>query len=67
MKKTDADRVFHKLGLEVRSTSHCYGWLVADNKRILRVHFFHGKGDIPEKVTQKIRGQLKLTLKDLGH
>lgn len=64
MKKSDADRIFLKLGLKIRSTSHCYGWLVVNNRKILRVHYSHGKGDIPEKVTQKIRGQLKLTTHD---
>lgn len=33
-------------------------------KKILRVHYSHGKGDIPEKVVNKIRGQLKLSKKD---
>ncbi|MGV8123676.1 MAG: hypothetical protein AB2L14_28335 [Candidatus Xenobiia bacterium LiM19] len=64
MKKADADRIFLKLSLNIRSTSHCYGWLVVNNRKILRVHYSHGKGDIPERVTQKIRGQLKLTLHD---
>ena len=32
------------------------------NKRekILRVHYSFGKGDIPAKISEKIRGQLKL-------
>jgi hypothetical protein len=64
MKKSDADRVFLKLGLKVRSTSHCFGWLMVNDKKILRVHYSHGKGDIPEKITQKIRGQLKLAPQD---
>ena len=68
LKKRDVQKIFKKLNLEVRSTSHLYGWLVVDGKRILRVHYSFGKGDIPAKVSEKIRGQLKLdqrNLKDL--
>lgn len=64
MKKNDIERVFKKLDLKVRSTGHNYGWLIVNGKKILRVHYSHGKGDIPDKITNKIRGQLKLSLKD---
>ncbi len=60
LKKKDIQRVFNKLELEVRSTNHIYGWLVVDGKKILRVHYSFGKGNIPSKVTDKIRSQLKL-------
>jgi hypothetical protein len=33
-------------------------------KKILRVHYSHGKRDIPDKIVNKIRGQLKLSKKD---
>jgi hypothetical protein len=59
----DIGKIFHKLSLELRSTGHTYGWLV-DKKKILRVHYSHGKGDLPEKIMHKIRGQLKLSEKD---
>lgn len=64
MKKNDMEKLFRKLKLDVRSTGHNYGWLVIKGKKVLRVHYSHGKGDIPEKITNKIRGQLKLSLKD---
>ncbi len=48
----------------MRSTGHNYGWLIINRKKILRVHYSHGKGDIPDKVKNKIRGQLKLSQKD---
>lgn len=64
MKIADIGRIFQKLALEVRSTGHTYGWLTVNNKRILRVHYSHGKGDLPEKIMHKIRGQLKLSEKD---
>jgi hypothetical protein len=60
LKKQDIQKVFQKLNLEVRATDHIYGWLVVDGKKILRVHYSFGKGNIPAKVTDKIRGQLKL-------
>ncbi|MCU0287184.1 MAG: hypothetical protein MUF15_12420 [Acidobacteria bacterium] len=60
LKKQDIQAIFQKLKLEVRTTDHIYGWLVVDGKKILRVHYSFGKGNIPAKVTDKIRGQLKL-------
>jgi hypothetical protein len=64
MKIADIERVFHKLALEVRLTGHNYGWLTVNDKKILRVHYSHGKGDLPDKIMHKIRGQLKLSEKD---
>ena len=64
MKKNEMEKIFRKLSLQIRSTGHNYGWLVINGKKILRVHYSHGKGDIPEKITNKIRGQLKLSQKD---
>ena len=58
------ETVFSKLGLEIRSTGHVYGWLVFNGKKILRVHYSHGKGEIPGKVGDKIRSQLKLNRQD---
>jgi len=64
MKKKDIERIFSKLNLKVRSTGHNYGWLIVDGIKILRVHYSHGKGEIPGNVANKIRGQLKLSQKD---
>ncbi len=64
MKTLDIERIFNKLSLQVRSTGHNYGWLTVDDKKILRVHYSHGKGDLPAKIVHKIRGQLKLSEKD---
>jgi hypothetical protein len=64
MKIAEIDKIFNKLNLSVRSTGHMYGWLIVDGKKILRVHYSHGKGDIPDKIANKIRGQLKLSEKD---
>jgi hypothetical protein len=66
MKKVDIERIFNKLSLQVRSTGHQYGWLTVDGKKILRVHYSHGKGDLPNKIVHKIRGQLKLSEKDFN-
>ncbi|HDZ00144.1 MAG TPA: hypothetical protein ENH52_01585 [Nitrospirae bacterium] len=64
MKKNDCEKLFKKLNLKARSTGHNYGWLIVGNKKILRVHYSHGRGDIPGKVVNKIRGHLKLSLED---
>ena len=58
------EKNLREISLQIRSTGHNYGWLVLNGKKILRVHYSHGKGDIPEKITNKIRGQLKLSQKD---
>lgn len=60
LKKREINKIFQKLDLEVRATNHIYGWLVVDGKKILRVHYSFGKGNIPARVSEKIRGQLKL-------
>lgn len=65
MKTYEIEKIFKKLDLKARSTTHKYGWLVVNNRKILRVHYSHGRGDIPEKIANKIRGQLKLSQKDL--
>jgi hypothetical protein len=66
MKKANIERIFNKLSLEIRSTGHHYGWLTVGGKKILRVHYSHGKGDLPNKIVNKIRGQLKLSEKDFN-
>lgn len=65
MKKNEIEKIFKKLNLQIRQTGHNYGWLIVKGKKILRVHFSHGKGDIPIKIASKIRGQLKLSQDDL--
>ena len=67
VKKTDIQKLFKKLNLEVRSTKHRYGWLVVDGKKILRVHYSHGKGDVVGKISDKIRNQLRLTQDDFSN
>ena len=64
MKIVDIEKIFNKLSLQVCSTGHNYGWLTVNDKKILRVHYSHGKGDLPDKIMHKIRGQLKLSEKD---
>ena len=64
IKKAEIRKIFSKLKLDVRSTKHRYGWFTIEGKKILRVHFSHGKGDIPGRVTDKIRSQLKLSQND---
>lgn len=64
IKKSEIGKVFKKLKLDVRSTKHRYGWFIFEGRKILRVHYSHGRGSIPGRVSDKIRSQLKLTQKD---
>ena len=66
IKKADVGMIFEKLKLEVRSTKHRSGWFTFEGRKILRVHYSHGRGSIPGRVSDKIRSQLKLTQKDFG-
>ncbi len=65
IKKAEIAKIFKKLKLDMRSTKHRYGWFTFEGKKILRVHYSHGKGGIPGRVSDKIRSQLKLTQGDL--
>ena len=64
IKKAELKNVFKKLKLDVRSTKHRYGWFTFEGEKILRVHFSHGKGEVPGKVSDKIRSQLRLSQND---
>jgi len=66
IRKADVRNIFEKLKLEVRSTKHRYGWFTFEGRKILRVHYSHGRGSIPGRVSDKIRSQLKLTQKDFS-
>lgn len=62
--KKEVHKIFNKLELEVRTTGHRYGWLKYNGHKILRVHYSHGKGALPGRVTAKVRSQLRLSQKD---
>jgi hypothetical protein len=64
LKKRDVTRIFDKLEMEVHSTHHVIGWFLHDGRKILKARVSFGKGDIPEKVAHKLRGQLKLSVSD---
>ena len=64
IKKAEVGKIFQKLKLEVRSTKHRYGWFTFEGRKILRVHFSHGKGDVPGRVSDKIQSPLKLCRED---
>ena len=66
IRKADVRKIFEKLKFEARSTKHRYGWFTFEGRKILRVHYSHGRGSIPGRVSDKIRSQLKLTQKDFG-
>jgi len=62
--KADIKKIFEKLNLEVRSTKHRYGWFTFEGKKILRVHYSHGRGSLPGRVSDKVRSQLKINQKN---
>lgn len=64
IKKAEIGKIFEKLKLDVRSTKHRYGWFTFEGKKVLRLYYSHGKGNIPGRVSDKIRSQLKLSQKD---
>ena len=60
MKLRQVRTIFQKLEVEVRDGKDVYGWVVQKGQKILRVHRSKGEGDVPGKVSDKIRQQLKL-------
>ena len=64
LKKREVARIFDKLEMQVRSTHHVIGWFVYGGRKILKARVSFGKGDIPEGVVHKLRGQLKLSVSD---
>lgn len=58
IKKSKIGKVFEKLKLDVRSTKHRYGWFIFEGRKILRVHYSHGRGNIPGRVSDKIGSEL---------
>lgn len=60
--KRDAERVFNKLELQQRrNTKHVYGWLIVDDRRVLPLHYSHGRGDMPGHVPDRFRSAMCLT------
>lgn len=54
-------RIFRKLEIEPKqSTHHVAGWLVVDGKRILPLHYSHGRKDMPGHVPHRFRKALYL-------
>lgn len=64
LKKREVARIFDKLEMQVRSTHHVIGWFVYGGRKILKARISFGKGDIPQRVVHKLRGQLKLSASD---
>jgi hypothetical protein len=60
LKKQEAEKVFAKLRMRVKSTHHKMGTFLYEDKPILRTRVSFGKGDVPGNVGDKLRGQLKL-------
>jgi hypothetical protein len=59
--KRDAERIFRKLDLQdKRNTKHVYGWLIVDGKRVLPLHYSHGRGDMPGHVPERFRNAMHL-------
>ncbi len=60
MKTADADRVFKKLQMEIRSTKDKHAWFVYEGRRILKTKRSHGRGELKGNIRHLIRQQLKL-------
>lgn len=65
--KRDAARIFDKLEVqERRATGHVYGWLVVDGRRVLPLHYSHGRGEMPGKVPERFRKAMHLDHFEFG-
>lgn len=60
MKAAEIDRVFHKLGMEIREAKDRLAWFVHEGKRILMTKRSHGRGELKGRTAHLIRQQLRL-------
>lgn len=57
----ELQRIFRKLEIEPKeSPHHVAGWLVVDGKRVLPLHYSHGRKDMPGNVPHRFRKSLHL-------
>ena len=61
VKKKEAESIFNKLKIEMKSIKHhISGWFTYEGRKILPVYFSHGMGDMPGKVGDKFRQSFKV-------
>ena len=53
-------RITEKLNIALRDGKHLNGWLEYNGKKLFPVRLSYGSGDVPGKVSDKIRQQYKL-------
>jgi hypothetical protein len=64
LKKREVQHILDKLEMDTRTTHHVIAWFTFEGQKVLKTRISFGKGDIPSKVTHKLRGQLKLSQAD---
>jgi hypothetical protein len=67
LKTTDVDRIHKKLEMETREGRDKLAWFVYNGKRVLFTRRSHGRGDIPGRIADFIRQQLKLNDREFAN
>jgi hypothetical protein len=63
----DLERIFRKLAIETKeSKHHKAGFLVVDGRRVLPLHYSHGRKPMPGHVSEKFRKATKLNSKEFA-
>jgi hypothetical protein len=58
----DAERIFRKLDIKAKKGHHIAGWLIVDGKRVLPLHYSHGRKAMPGNVPHRFRKALHLSV-----
>ena len=63
----DAERLFAKLRITPkRSTHHVMGWIELDGRKVLPVHYSHGRKDMPGNIPTLFRQSLLVTVEEFA-
>lgn len=66
LKAADIDRIFSKLRMETRNSGDKLAWFVYNGHRLLHTKRSHGRGDIPGRIGDFIRQQLRINERQFG-
>ena len=66
LKWKQVSQIAEKLHINLRDGKHLNGWLEHNGKKLFPVRLSYGSGDVPGKVSDKIRQQYKLNEEQFG-
>lgn len=65
LKKKEAERIFKKLGIKKKNSSHhVRGFVELNGKKVIPLFYSHGNGDMPGNIPNKFRKSLRLNTEE---